>query len=482
MSETPETTPLNTPPGKTLWSEHPKISRSWVYASIAVLAFVIAGFFFWGSKRPTTQILRMTAGDKLGRRYAIAQVLAREAKKQGVFLTFRETTGSAEALTLVSQGLLDAALIQGGIGSQPHVNEVAAIAQEPLHLLVKRELAKSVMTNGLRALRGKHINLSTKGSGTRRVALRVLDFADMKSQRDFTDEDISYTELESRAYVYLPDALFTVSLVPSSVVEYLVRKHGYGIAPVRFARALSLRHPTLQEATIPAYAYGVTPVATPPEDVTTVGTQMLLVVREGVSEDAVKALLNATFAGNFARDATLPELSETHFLSAPEMPIHPGAIAYRDRNDPVITSNLVQGLEDGKSLILSIIVAIYFVYRWWRQRHYGGFDAYLSHVTRIERVALALEAEATPNVHDLMRLRNELGALKTDALEKYTRGQLKSEELMSAFLTHVADVRGYLSALIVAERERIADIARDTLPDEEQTARFQKQWDKQNRQ
>ena len=39
-------------------------------------------------------------------------------------------------------------------------------------------------------------------------------------------------------------------------------------------------------------------------------------------------------------------------------------------------------------------------------------------------------------------------------------------------------MRGYLSALILAERERIADLSRDTLPDAEQTARFRKAWER----
>jgi hypothetical protein len=221
----------------------------------------------------------------------------------------------------------------------------------------------------------------------------------------------------------------------------------------------------------------VTPAPTPANEVITTGTQLLLVAHAGVPNEAVKYLLESTFAGDFARDATLPGLSETNALSSPEMPIHPGAIAYRDRNEPVVTSDFVQGLEDAKSLILSVVVAGFFVYRWWRQRRYIGFDIYMMEVTRIERTALTLENQATPDIHELMRLRNELGEIKTNALERYTRGELKSEELMSAFLTHVADVRGYLSALLLAERERVADLSRDTIPDAEQIARFRELWE-----
>ncbi|MBC8136911.1 MAG: hypothetical protein H8F28_13595 [Fibrella sp.] len=468
----PDATPASTP------RRSATLPPGVLFAGAALLAFLLTVALFWWNARPQTYPLRMTAGDKLGRRFQIAQVLAREVERYQVRVSFAETGGSSEALEMISAGKLDCALIQGGIGTQPHVRQIASIAQEPLHLLVKRELADGVTARGLPALRGKRINLSTKGSGTRRIATLALDFADLHAGHDFTDEDVSYKQLEARAYIHLPDALFTVSLIPSPVVERLVHKHGYVLVPIPFARALSLRHPTLHEVTIPAFAYGVTPAPTPPTPLTTIGTQLLLVAHDSVPDEAVKHLLEATFDGNFSRDATLPGLTESGSLSTPEMPIHPGAIAYRDRNEPVVTSDFVQGLEDGKSLIISILVAGYFVYRWWRQRRYSGFDVYMGEVTRIERAALVLEAEATPDVRELMRLRNELGEMKTNALEKYTRGELKSEELMSAFLTHVADVRGYLSALILAERERISELSRDTLPDAEQTARFRAEWER----
>ncbi len=445
--------PFATAPSR---APRPVLTRGVVYAWAALLALLITGMLVWWSLRPRHYALRMSAGDRLGRRQQIAEVLARATRNHDVSLALVETEGSARALELVSQGRLECALIQGGIGSAPHVREVAILVREPLHLLVKREIIGAVRRDGLRALRGKSINLSKRGSGTRSVAALVLDFADMRAGRDFTDEDASYQELESRAYARLPDAIFMVSLVPSPVVARLARTHGYALAPIPLARSLALRHGSLHEASIPAYAYGLTPAPCPPADIATVGTDLLLVARDTVPDDAIRRLLEATFAGGFAREAILPGLSEARFLDAPEMPIHPAAVAFRDRNAPFITSNLVQGIEGARSLILSAGLAFFFVYRWFRQRRYAGFDYYLREVTRVERSALALETQAAPSAGDILHLRNELGELKTEALEKYARGELRGEELMSAFLAHVTDVRGYLSALILTERERKA--------------------------
>jgi hypothetical protein len=48
--------------------------------------------------------------------------------------------------------------------------------------------------------------------------------------------------------------------------------------------------------------------------------------------------------------------------------------------------------------------------------------------------------------------------------------------MMNGFLAHVADVRNYVTALILHERERIADQTADAAPDAEQEARFRAEW------
>jgi hypothetical protein len=68
----------------------------------------------------------------------------------------RYCSGSEEALDLVNSGKVDCAFVQGGlgVGDRPNVRLVAMMQIEPLHLLVRKELAEKVADH-LTALDGR---------------------------------------------------------------------------------------------------------------------------------------------------------------------------------------------------------------------------------------------------------------------------------------------------------------------------------------
>jgi hypothetical protein len=138
----------------------------------------------------------------------------------------------------------------------------------------------------------------------------------------------------------------------------------------------------------------------------------------------------------------------------------------------------VQDLESLRSFLVSAIVGIYLFWQALRRRRFTGFDVYLSEVTALEKQAHQLEEAASLDIPALIVIRNRLSTIKTEALEKFTAGNLRGEELMNSFLIHVTDVRNYLNQLILSERERIAEQSSDSLPDIEQEQRFQEGWSK----
>jgi TRAP-type uncharacterized transport system substrate-binding protein len=385
----------------------------------------------------------------------------------------RATAGSEDALQEVQAGKLDAALVQGGLEIPSKVQLVAALNVEPLHLLVKPEL----VAKGLPGLRDKRINLSTLGSGTRILATHILRYAGLEAKRDYIPEDRPYTQLESLSDSAMPDAVFMVSTMPSSVATDLVQKRGYRFLPLPFAEALRLRDSTLLPAEIPAYAYNVVPPV-PAESVPTVGTRLLVVTHSKTSPEAVARLLETVLQSGFLRRANLPAVTESQITSHPELPLHLGAKRYLARNNPVLTSDTVQDLESLRSFLVSAIVGIYLFWQALRRRRFTGFDVYLSEVTALEKQAHQLEEAASLDIPALIVIRNRLSTIKTEALEKFTAGNLRGEELMNSFLIHVTDVRNYLNQLILSERERIAEQSSDSLPDIEQEQRFQEGWSK----
>ena len=269
---------------------------------------------------------------------------------------------------------------------------------------------------------------------------------------------MSYAELDEASAEELPDAIFHVSTLPSPNARRLLIGRGYRLVPLPFAQAMSLRDVSVNPGVIPAYAYDAAP-ATPREDVPTLATRMIAIASRHTRPEAVRRLLEALESERFLRRANLPRPEPSLFLQ-PEFPLHPGTIGWMHRDDPLFTSEDVQGLESLRSFIVSLIVAFVLLYRWSRTRRLHGLDSYLAEAARIDRDAMAVEDAASLDLPRMLALRGELGKVKTSALSAFARGEIHSEELLSSFLVHCADVRQHLDRMILSERERMQKLAR----------------------
>lgn len=430
---------------------------------LLLIALAVTGLTLGLALRSPRVALRASAGDGLGRRHEILQVLATFASERGIDLDLVTTTGSSASLAMVGDRRLDVALVQGGLPALPEVREVAPLELEPLHLLVRDDAIATVED-----LRGRRVHLSPPGSGTRELSLALLNLTRVHPERDFREVSMTYEELESLPSEVLPDALFHVSSLPSPVAEFLVRHRGYHFVELPFAQAMHMRDTTVQAGVIPIYAYGGSPPQ-PPRDVETLATRMLIVAHHDTDADAVRRLLEIVGSHDFARAARLPGVS-VEALGSPELPLHDGAIAWQRRNDPLFTPEIIDNIESMRSFIVSAIVALVLFWRWFRARQQRGFDEYLARVTSLEREVLELELAADLDLPRLLQIQRQLGEIKNQALASYGAGVLRSADLLNSFLAHVNDVRTYLNALVLHERERLEKIARRD-PDHEDEVR-----------
>ncbi len=463
-------------------------SRTFVKELAAAVLFilaVIAGLvIYFRSPARYSRELVMTAGSLRGLRSQVAFRLTQEARGQGLRLRIVETEGSREALQRVERGTVDLALVQGGLTPTdfPHVRQLAALHVEPLHLLVKPEIHRSV-EESLSSLRGKTVNLSTRGSGTFDLAFDVLEFAglrprDRDGRGDYTLSTEGYREIEEQDDIAaLPDAVFTVSYLPSPVVRHLVSRYRYKLVSLMFGEAFSLEsfgppeagsngspreddvarsriYPTL----VPPFTYGINP-PTPPAPLPTFGPRLLLVANEAVPGRAARLLLEAVFSpefSNFHRPPLDPSLLE----SSPEFPWHPGTDEFREYHKPLLAGDVIDLMEKGTSLLGAVAGALFFLWQWLRQRvrrrQELGFESYMVKVAQIEQQALNLELGAMLDLKELLRLQVELNRLKNEALHRFAEGKLEGEALMSGFVSHVNDARNYLTRLILHERENLA--------------------------
>jgi len=234
---------------RTLWL--PLVRRSaWLVLamSLAILAFAFA-ILIPERQAPASRIT-ITAGFGRTTRTTVTRALAAELSARGIVADVIETGSAADELQRVDTGEIDFALVSGAfrISGYAHVREVAPLYLEALHMLVKDEYAKAVNRSFL-AMRGLTVNLGPPGSTTAALADAVLAFTDIPTAsapgkagfiaRHSDPEEID-TLLKNGRRDDLPDVVFLLSTMPSSVVHKYVQSAHYSLVDLPFADAFRL--------------------------------------------------------------------------------------------------------------------------------------------------------------------------------------------------------------------------------------------------
>lgn len=450
-------------------------------AGLGLILLAAAALYLFRPRGEGRFELTLTAGSSEGTRALLAAALADQSKARTIALRVIETKGSEEALDLVNRGACDLALVQGGlkIRGRENVRQVTALHVEPLHLLVKAAIEPEV-AGGLVKLEGRRINLGEAGSGTYCLGSAVLSFAGL-APGSYVAESRSYHELLAEEdAAALPDAILSVSTLPSRVARRLVEKHGYRLVGLPFAEAFALsaldeaapvapgdpaaevRREYAYDTVVPAFTYGVAP-GVPEETTHTLGTRLLLVARAGVADEAISRLLEVVFNSRFSQVVYPPLLPELLDLP-PELEPHAGTTAYLKHNQPLIAGDFVDLAEKWFSIAGVSVGGLVCLWQWLRRRarvrRDRGFESYILEVADIERRGAEQEFSPTPELPALLGLRRELMRLKQEALERFAAGDLEGEALVSGFLAHVNDTSAYLTRLILHQRENLEDAAR----------------------
>jgi hypothetical protein len=147
-------------------------------AFTCVLAVAAAGGLFGDRIGLSTPLsvavarrVTLTTGSLAGRRNDIAQnYLAPAARRYGLDIQIVESIGSEDALDKVHANTIDLAMVGGGLSptGRENVREVIPLYVEPLHLLVRPEIAAVSGTNPDLGslLRRRSISLDLVGTGT----------------------------------------------------------------------------------------------------------------------------------------------------------------------------------------------------------------------------------------------------------------------------------------------------------------------------
>jgi TRAP-type uncharacterized transport system substrate-binding protein len=462
--------------GLTFSFPQPRRGRTYLLIVLAVACIAWGLYASIDNFRPTeTNHVRLAGGSAVERRFQIAECLAGEARACGLDMEAVPTKSFADAIKQVSKHRLDAAVVSSGlqIAGCEHARLLAGLDVAPLHILVRRELAESGLSL-FELLKGKRVNLGEVGTNDRQLARDLTGFLqlspiDNSGKGDYTALSLSKDELSQLADSLqsltgsardarlreLPDVVMIVSSLPSPVAQRLLDTKEYTLMPFPYASPFLMSDlktsgpPTdgvnrlyVEPTTIPAAMYvGDSPL--PAGDCPTIGMRSLLVAREDLPVPVVEKLMQTVFETDFAR--RIKPLSPREIATTYQL--HAGAIAYLDRDKPLLTGHFFESVSKAFSIFGAFSAGGLSIYGYLRKRRIRRPGEYFEEIRTVDALASGEfgdgDARQMPEVL-ARQLDTRLVKLKEQLIHDYCNNRVQGELVLMSILSMLADSRADL--------------------------------------
>ncbi len=298
--------------------------RDALAVGIPILVLIVAGFWYAAQfikPAPPDRIVVATGG--AGGAYQRFGALYRPLiERNGIRFIERTTAGAVENLALLraADGEVDVAFVQGGLGlgSDPAgLVSLGSIYYEPLWVFYRNAEPIDQLVH----LRGKRIAIGAAGSGTRKLALDLLEASGAAAPptRLLPLGGLAAVEALRAGKA---DAIFLVGPANSGAVWASFYAEGFRLMSFAQADALVRRWPFLSKLTLPRGAIDLVRDI-PGRDVALVAPVAALVARDSVHPALIDLLLQAAAEvhgqpGLFQRAGEFPNPRQVDFPLSPD--------------------------------------------------------------------------------------------------------------------------------------------------------------------
>ena len=381
-----------------------------------VLAYVVL-------TAPLSMKLRLGADQVNSEPYEMATAIAHVISRThpGLEIEVVSTGGSSENMNLLTSGDLDLALVQAEVISRQNVSLLAVLYHDLFQLLVRDD--SGIET--LKDLEGKTIALPPVTSGQYRAFWFLANHYGLAPERIIAIPMNTYMADEALVQGQV-DAIFRVRGPRNSAIRVLFGRTDLRFIPIDQGDALHLRQPAYSAAVIPKGSYRGDP-PTPAEALPTVAVDRMLVARDDVPEDVVRAITSVLFEKR--RDLAL-RTPLAALIRQPELklgtmlPVHEGALSYFEREKP----SFLEEKAEFFALILSSLVVltsigIAFARRFY-ERQKGRIEDY-----SIELLELEKRAKAVETIPDLDIYKHRLTEILAAAVDDMRQRRINAEGL-----------------------------------------------------
>jgi uncharacterized protein len=302
--------------------------RVWVvFLPACVTALALFFWLGWGVFTPAPNHITITSGAKDGMYYSYAQRYAQVMREYGLTVDVLESAGSAQNIDRLrdTKNPAQVGFVQGGFGqidraiaseNRTNIQTIANVDIEPVWIFSREKTVDSLMQ-----LQGMRVSIGQVGSGSRLVAIKLLEQVQLEPKDLVVSETTGLGAVKALTTGTIDAAIFVAS-ANAPIVAAMLAAPGVHLVTLKRSAALIERIPYLDPRLV---AQGMlTPNGLQPEQDSVMLTTIASVV---VSENLHPALKRLTAsvarqvhqdAGVFHKAGDFPNLKRIDFSSAPD--------------------------------------------------------------------------------------------------------------------------------------------------------------------
>ncbi|MGD9805123.1 MAG: TAXI family TRAP transporter solute-binding subunit [Hyphomicrobiaceae bacterium] len=295
-----------------------------VVATPAVMLIAVVLWFLLKLVHPAPpSVITIATGGTEGAYYSFGKAYAEVLARSGITLRVRATSGSIENLRLLSDPAsgVDVALMQGGIISATSGKDVVSLGRafvEPLWVFYRADRPIEM----LHELKGRRIGIGPDGSGTRQLALTLLQTNGLR--RDSANLSPLTGEAAADALrAGTLDAVFLAMAPESPVIQALVQDPTIKLMNFAQAEAYTRYLPYLKRIVLPRGAFNLARDV-PGHDTSLIAPVAAVVARDGFHSALAGLLIDAMRevhgkGGLFSRFGEFPQAADPEVDLAPDV-------------------------------------------------------------------------------------------------------------------------------------------------------------------
>ena len=333
------------------------------------------------------------------------------------------TEGSRDNMDLLQRGDVDLALAQNDTPAQATVRSIALLFPEVFHLYVQAD----ANIEGVAGLKNKRVATLPQRSGTHHCLQRLLRHYGLNGGEGSVELLPLPPAAAHRAFRNgEADAVFHAIALGETAKAHIGRslENGARLLPIEQVAALRTMYPFLEPAIIPKGCYrGHPPI--PARDIPTVALRAVLLVREGVHESVVYRITRILHEhrNEIVTESPLAaELGPPDTLGEGLFPLHGGAQAYYDREEPGFLVTYAEPLALSLSLSALCASGVWHLRLRLKQGRKNRADMY-----NLEILRLVKQTRQVEDLNELEAVRQKLFDIFGRVLEDMDRDEISTE-------------------------------------------------------